>query len=164
MLNWLKRTIPKPLDPGVVERSARRGARQGSQSKAKPAAAAPNPEQQNKVNDMAKYFRYGFLAILGFNFVNTMVTDTNNPNSLINRALYPKGRGKYALKVEKWEDKLMNYQSSFDASTKGVKAAIGRQTRHQSLQVLGTHVRCILTFFSLFFRNSSHSIVKQIVS
>ena len=85
--------------------------------------------------------RYGFLLMGATVFINNVFLDPNNPDSLMNRALYPKGRGKFALKIERWEEKVANYRTAFNASTEGVLPAMKKRGRHRKLQMLSSKVR-----------------------
>lgn len=123
----------------------------GAPSSAAPKAPAPAPVatstggqqnagQQNGPNAVQKYMRYGFLLMGATVFINNVFLDPNNPDSLLNRALYPKGRGKFALKIERWEEKVANYRTAFNASTEGVLPAMKKRGRHRKLQMLSSKV------------------------
>jgi hypothetical protein len=116
-----------------------------------PPAVAPqlqSGQQQNKF-DFQKILRTGFFVI-GAGFVFSRVfLDPDNPDSVLNRSLYPKGRGRFVLKIEKWEDKISNYKTSYTTATDGIKSAIKSQGKYKMLQKLSREVNEWV--FSLLF-------------
>ncbi len=92
--------------------------------------------------DATKLMRTGFLVLgTGF-FLSRFLTDPNNPDSLVNRAMNPRGKGKYVLKVEKMDDTIAGYNSSFIGASQGVKPALQSQSRYQLAKRIGVEV-CI---------------------
>lgn len=152
MLGWLRNAIQKSNQQVVTngEKTTRR-ARQTARTRvgtaqqtnsnffggaASGAQGANAGQQPNRANDIQKYIRYGFLLMGASIFINNVFLDPNNPDSLINRALYPKGRGKFALKIEKWDEKIMNYRTAYNASTDGIQSAMRQRGRHRKLLML----------------------------
>jgi signal peptide peptidase SppA len=138
MLNRLRSYFSSAATSSIKGR--RRGAR-GSPNAAPPAssaqgstAGAPKPGF-----DASKLFtvRNGLLLVGGGALLFRTLTDTSNPNSIINQTLYPKGRGKYALKIEKMDDKVANYEVSYATAIDGVRAAFNVQKRHHLSRQLG---------------------------
>lgn len=158
MLGWLRNAIQKSNQQVVTngEKTTRR-ARQSARTKvgtaqqtnsnfftggaASGAQGANAGQQPNRANDIQKYIRYGFLLMGASIFINNVFLDPNNPDSFMNKALYPKGRGKFALKIEKWDEKITNYRTAYNASTEGMQSALRKRGRHRKLQMLDGQVK-----------------------
>lgn len=140
MLNRIRKYLSS--NAAASANARRRGARGTPtsilppQSRAQPAQAPPKP-----AFDTSKLIRNGFLVIGGGMVLSRIVLDTNNPNSALSQALYPKGRGKYMLTIERMDDKVANYETSYTATTGGIRAAMSVQSRRALSQQLGSKVR-----------------------
>jgi hypothetical protein len=119
-------------------------ANSGEKPKIQPTAVAVAPAPPA---DKTKWLRNGFFAIIGLSFIARTVFNPNDPNSLINKMLYPYKKGKWILKVERLDDKIANYQTAYTASAKGIPTALIQRTRDMSLQKIGLQVWCH-SFFS----------------
>lgn len=110
-----------------------------------PAAAAgkgtggAGGESTNKF-DPSKWVRPAFFVLGAGFFLSRFLTDPNNPDSFVNRAMNPRGKGKYMLKVEKMDDTLAAYNSSFVGASQGARPAIQSQMRYQLSKRLGVEV------------------------
>jgi hypothetical protein len=154
MLGWLRNALRKSNEQVVAatEKTSRRSRQHARNAKstetvsktttqaAATQAVANANQQTNRPNDIQKFIRYGFLLMGASIFINNVFLDPNNPDSFLNRALYPKGRGKFALKIERWDEKVANYRTAFNASTEGITSAIRKRTRHRKLQLLDSKV------------------------
>lgn len=90
--------------------------------------------------DTAKIFRTGFLVLGAGFFLSRFLTDPNNPDSLMSRALNPRGRSRYVLKVEKLDDTIASYQSAFIGAERGMKPALLSLARYQVAKKMGVDV------------------------
>lgn len=100
-----------------------------------------NNNNNNNSNKWGQYLRTAFfIGIVGYTFGKNAL-DTNNPNSPINKFLYPNKQGKYALKVERLDDKLSNYKTSWIKAKDGIPSAMASAMRHLNMKRIGLQVK-----------------------
>jgi hypothetical protein len=87
-------------------------------------------------------FRGPTAFVIGAGFIFSRVfLDPENPDSVLNRSFYPKGRERFVLKIEKWEDKkISNYKTSYTTAIDGIKSAIKSQGKYKMLHKLSREV------------------------
>lgn len=110
-----------------------------------PAQAAPAATQPP---NRAKYFRYALMAF-GSGYIAMRMFGRSDPvgNVLGSPAA---ARAKLVLNVEKLDDKIANYQTTYAAASQGIRNALIYQARNITFQRIGLQVRTFVIYvFSL---------------
>ena len=155
MLNRIKQSLQKSIERTVKTQSSQAGRRFRTGTRQEkvvvpPPVAAAAPAAPT--SDKAKWIRGGiFFLMFGYYFSKTQLS-TDNPNSFLNKVLYPNRKGKWMLKVERVDDSLSNYETSFLAVEKGLPAAIKHQARRKALNDIGLQVLLLIYIVSLLLQ------------